>query len=220
MDSEESTASSPIYIAVIGDLVGSRELSERGAIQERLNETIVELNHSFSQRIASDLLITLGDEIQGLLETSASVSDIWWSYQRHMHSLAETRFSFGVGTLSTALRKEALGMDGPCFYAAREALTFGHKEHLNIAFGLHGRANLTKSLNRLGKLADKIIKQWSPAQWKTVLEFRKYGSQTEAAKALGVTKQTVYDSLKSSLGVECLEYWNGIDDLLHALFLE
>jgi hypothetical protein len=137
-----------------------------------------------------------------------------------MHKLTDTRFSFGLGTLSTALREEALGMDGPCFYAARDALTFGHKEHLNITFGVHGRHELTSALNRLSKLVDKTIKHWSPVQWETVLGLHQLGSQVKVAEARGVKKQSVHSSLQASSGLECLEYWRGIDQLFHSLVLE
>ena len=93
-------------------------------VQERLGEARDELNRAFASHLASALVITVGDEFQGLLHRPESVVDLLARYEEAM-DFFPTRFGLGWGPLSTRLKPEAIGMDGPCFHAAREALVIG-----------------------------------------------------------------------------------------------
>ncbi len=90
-------------------------------VQERLGEARDELNRAFASHLASAIVITVGDEFQGLLHRPESVVDLLARYEEAM-DFFPTRFGLGWGPLSTRLKPEAIGMDGPCFHAAREAL--------------------------------------------------------------------------------------------------
>src|SRR3989440_8538905 len=65
---KEALRSEPC-LALIGDMVGSRELlpSRRPKIQERFREFIQYLNKKYAKDILAKFVITLGDEFQGLL---------------------------------------------------------------------------------------------------------------------------------------------------------
>ena len=52
------------YIVLIGDLIGSRKIRNRGEIQERLRDVLAQLNERYSSMLASRLMLTLGDEFQ------------------------------------------------------------------------------------------------------------------------------------------------------------
>ena len=55
------------YIAVVGDVVASRQAPERGELQSRLQQALEQVNERFSGVVASRFVLTLGDEFQGLL---------------------------------------------------------------------------------------------------------------------------------------------------------
>ncbi|HFR3505195.1 TPA: SatD family protein [Streptococcus suis] len=46
------------YIAIIGDIVNSKQTSNRSSIQERLKQQLNRINHSFAQDFASPFTIT------------------------------------------------------------------------------------------------------------------------------------------------------------------
>lgn len=207
-------ASAQEYFAVIGDLVGSRQLSDRGAIQGALESTLRELNERFSEQLASRFVVTLGDEFQGLLRLDASLEAIWWSYMRSMRLMASTRFGFGRGALSTEVYEEALGMDGPCFYAAREAIGQAREAGRLFAFAVHGRSDLSAAFNRSAGLLNRMMADWTDVQWETVALFEQYRNQSVVAEMRQVSRQTVNESLVSSFGVECLEAFRGLLDLV------
>ncbi len=109
------------YCAIIGDIRRSRQLHRRGAVQKRFAGSIEKINREFRKEIASSFLITLGDEFQGLL---ISPAESYRLVRRFQELMGPVPFSFGVGvgTLSTPLEKQALGMDGEVFHRARAAL--------------------------------------------------------------------------------------------------
>ncbi|MFQ5944301.1 MAG: SatD family protein, partial [Anaerolineales bacterium] len=84
------------YIAVIGDVVGSRSAGDRSGLQERLGGGIRDVNTAFDNTIAADFVLTVGDEFQGLIG-SASALDLILSTLRTHAFPAELRFGVGLG---------------------------------------------------------------------------------------------------------------------------
>ncbi len=109
------------YCAIIGDIRHSRLLPRRGAVQKRFAGSIEKINREFRKEIASSFLITLGDEFQGLLISPAESYRLVRRFQELMEPVPFS-FGVGVGTLSTPLEEQALGMDGEVFHRARAAL--------------------------------------------------------------------------------------------------
>lgn len=109
------------YLAVIGDIVRSRASADRRGLQDRLAEALLRINSAHHEAIASDFVITLGDEFQGLMSQVETIAALMAELRAALHP-AELRFGLGVGGLDTELRSEAIGMDGPCFHRARQAI--------------------------------------------------------------------------------------------------
>jgi hypothetical protein len=109
------------YYAVIGDIIGSRNADDRAGLQRQLNAGLADVNRQHADQIASKYLLTIGDEFQGLLQSPENIDRILASLRVAVHP-AELRFGIGVGGLDTPLRKQAIGMDGPCFQRARAAI--------------------------------------------------------------------------------------------------
>jgi hypothetical protein len=116
-------------IVIIGDLINSRKLKNRLSAQERLKDSLSEVNKKYSDEIGSKFMITLGDEFQGLLLTGCNCLRILDEISFRMSPI-EIRFGLGVGELNTVLNKElCTGMDGPVFWKAREAIQVIHKKN-------------------------------------------------------------------------------------------
>ncbi|NLC06063.1 MAG: hypothetical protein GX778_06055 [Erysipelothrix sp.] len=60
--------SDTMLIAIIGDLIDSKQLDNRQQIQEQLQSALDSINIQFKDDIVSQLTLTLGDEFQGLLK--------------------------------------------------------------------------------------------------------------------------------------------------------
>lgn len=110
------------YLALIGDICDSRTVAERGDLQLTLQETLDELNKQHRQALASPLTITLGDEFQALLSDPAPVWQMVASIQSRLFPV-QFRFALGLGGIDTTINaRAALGMDGPAFHIARDAI--------------------------------------------------------------------------------------------------
>jgi len=109
------------YFAVIGDIIGSRNVDDRAGLQRQLNAGLADVNRQYADQIASQYLLTIGDEFQGLLRTPEDLDRILASLRVAVHPV-DLRFGIGVGGLVTPMREQAIGMDGPCFQRARAAI--------------------------------------------------------------------------------------------------
>lgn len=109
------------YLAIIGDVVGSREVEDRRNLQQRLRVAVDRANRLYTKTIAAGFVMTIGDEFQGLLKEPEGVDKILADIQASVHPI-ELRFGLGIGGLETPLEMVALGMDGPCFHRARAAI--------------------------------------------------------------------------------------------------
>ena len=110
------------FVALIGDIKGSRSLTQRREIQEQLEITLKEINEDFRDDIAAKFLITLGDEFQGLLFHGHSLLKIIEKIKISLYPVT-FRFGIGIGQITTDIYPEmALGADGPAFYHARSAI--------------------------------------------------------------------------------------------------
>lgn len=108
------------YLAVIGDVVGSRQAPDRGGLQQRLQGGLRDVNAAFGS-LAAEFVLTVGDEFQGLLAGAQELDKLLATLRTHAFP-AELRLGLGIGGLDTRLEKQALGMDGPCFHRARQAI--------------------------------------------------------------------------------------------------
>jgi len=116
-----------LYVGLIGDIVKSRELQNRKKIQLELEETLENINKKYSQYIVSQFLITLGDEFQGLLKPSAPIYKIICEIIEEVYPI-QIRIGLGYDKITTNFKNKALGMDGPAFYLARDAISIAHKK--------------------------------------------------------------------------------------------
>jgi len=107
------TADSRLFVVLIADIVGSRQLSDRAATQRDLLETIDGINRVAN--LAVPLAITSGDECQGLFEQWPAVVEVLAGLSDALFPQG-FYFGVGVGPLSTAMRPEIGSMDGPCFH--------------------------------------------------------------------------------------------------------
>jgi hypothetical protein len=144
-------------LAIIGDLVASRELPNREHTQNQLKKTFRRFKHKKAS--TSPWTITLGDEFQavytdanGLCENLIQILLAAWP--------ARIRFSAGIASLDTQINSsQALGMDGPAFHIARDGIDRLKKS--GSYFTTH--SDLfdieTKAVDNLGALLFRILYQ-------------------------------------------------------------
>jgi len=192
------------YLAIIGDLERSREVRDRAATQSRLEAALETVNRKLGKFLAAKFILTLGDEFQGLIKIPGDSLFVIDSIHRDMEGLP-IRYGLGWGGLSTKLKDEAIGMDGPCFHAAREAVLRAKSEDRRIVLKGFGEER-DLALNGVFGLMDGIRRRWKPAQEETVRLMSSEGMrQKDVAQLRGVSNSVVSETLKSALHKQMAE---------------
>lgn len=194
---------SPRYIAVIADMVRSRDLAppRRRLLQKQFSRLIDNLNRHHRKALASKFIITLGDEFQGILNSAVSIPDLIWHLEQDFPE-RELRVGIGFGTLDTPLQPYAINIDGPVLHLARAAIDYAKKTK-TLGGIFRGFAGLDDVLNGLSGLLWFQRSRWTPAQRNIAGLLRQGMSQTQVAKKLRINKQVVSRQVLAS---GCFQY--------------
>lgn len=187
------------FTAVIGDVVGSRRFrgAERATLQQRLEDLLGHLNRTYRPSIQSQFVLTEGDSFQALLKLPRHLPAIIWDIEDRLREI-EIRLGLGHGMIETELKPKAIGMDGPAFHAAREALEIARKERLlGGVFQGYGPFE-DRVLNAFAHLL-RHVRSGLTDQQRTIANLlrRERGrTQTSVARELGITRQAVNEHMK------------------------
>ena len=183
------------YIAIIGDVVGSRSAGDRSDLQDRLGGGLRDVNTAFVEHIAAEFVLTVGDEFQGLLSAAGSLDLILATLRMHAFP-AELRFGAGVGELETALRSQAIGMDGRCFHNAREAIERAAERRTPVEVQAADGSETSFEIYSL--LYGVIRSRWTTRQ-REVVDLSASGLEgREVAEYLSITPSAVSQHLKAA----------------------
>jgi len=200
------------FLAVIGDIRGSRQSDDRQALQQRLEAGLVATNQQYRSALAAEFVITLGDEFQGLLRVPGAAMEVVVTLEAALPEIPIC-YGMGWGTLTTSLRSQAVGMDGPCFHAARDTLEWGKraKQWVTVQdFGTGNDAILNSFLNLMGG----VRARWKRRQAETVALMRNARYQKDVAATRGVVESVVSDTLKAALYGPMVEAERALAQLL------
>lgn len=182
------------YIAVVGDVVGSRQVAERGELQSRLLLALGEVNDGHADVVASRFVITLGDEFQGLLLGAEGLQRILARLRAGAFP-EELRFGLGLGRLDTPLQPQALGMDGPSFHHARAAVE--RAERLNTPVEVEAGWPV-QAFAIYAALYGHLRRRWTPRQ-REVADLAMSGLEgVEIASRLSISPSAVSQHLRAA----------------------
>ena len=196
-----------IFCAIIGDIVHSRELPDRGEVQRQLEKALNEVNVKYKKHISARFMISQGDEFQGLLETSESITNILNDLQTAMHPI-HIRFGIGMGEVLTDIDEErSVRVDGPAYYLAREAVnvvrtteTKNGSAGTNVCVRVQNDELPLNTVNVLFSLMDTLRKGWTDRQSDIIRCYKQQQeNQVLCAKELGISQAAVNQHLKKSL---------------------
>lgn len=189
-------------IVLIADIVSSRQIKDRDRVQKKLKVTLQRINQT-SRSILSPLTITLGDEFQCVYSNADEIFRHIWQilYTSYPEKI---RFSFGIGKITTGInRSQAIGMDGPAFYEAREGLEW-LKQH-DYFFNITSSDDLEMvsfARNAL-YLISHNIEGWNRNRIR-IMNLLAEGTQVRSiVKMLGISEQAVYKNIGSG-GLEVI----------------
>lgn len=208
------------YLALIGDVVGSRGLEDRAGVQRRLRRLLEALSRELgapaegdlgggspadrdaARRVKRDgpplaapLAVTAGDEIQGLLLRPGAAVDVLVRLADGLHPV-RIAWGLGAGELETDLGGDVSLLDGPCFHRARSAVERATKDGAWArAVGL-GPA-VDRGVSALFRLMGAVRGGWTETQARYVRTVRGR-LQKEVAERFDVSPSVVSESLKAA----------------------
>lgn len=208
------------FVALIGDIRGSRELADRQEAQEAFTEVVESLNERLPpSSIASGFTVTTGDEFQVLLTDAGDAVDAAvWASDRF--EPARLRFGIGRGGLETEVNPDrAIGMDGPCFHRARQAIDAARTEGawLRVA---GWASELDRHVNAMVDLVQCAREDWTERQAQFARALEKEGTQKAVAARYDVSRSTVSESLSAGHVQEVRAAERSLASLLQATLAE
>jgi hypothetical protein len=186
---------SKAYIAIIGDIVGSRKLerSPRARLQLRFEKLLARLNRKYAGHLSSKLSITLGDEFQGILHAAEPIPALLWDiesgFAEDKHG-RRFRIGLGYGVLYTPIREYSAKMDGPALHNARAAIRDAGA-HSFSGEVFNGFGGLDPILNGLSHILWFQRSRWTAQQRKVIDRLRSGKSQSAVARQLKVSRQSI-----------------------------
>lgn len=187
------------HTILMADVVDSHDF-EGQALMEKFQELVKFINQIFSGSILSPLTITLGDEFQGVADSTASAMEMVFSMEEW---IIENQWEFKLryviteGKIDTKLNQEsAHEMLGEGLTRARKTLGKMKKESLRFSISLTDEL-LTSRLSKTLKLSQYFIDSWQPKDRTTVAGFLNGLDYKELAKKLGKDDSSVWRRRKS-----------------------
>lgn len=140
---------------------------------------------------------TVGDEIQGVLQSPAATVSVLTVLVR----LGHWRVGVGIGAVDTPLPASTREASGPAFVAAREAVTAAHSSPADLrvlhAVGAsdYGRAEMTRRAESALWLLTAVLRRRTPEGWE-IAEMTDEGLTGRAvAQRLGISASAVSQRL-------------------------
>ncbi len=190
-------AQQDMYVVLTGDLKASRKLGARAEIQEGLKGALLVVNERFAGAIAAKFMVVGGDGFQGMLYSTESLFDLYYSLFEHIGY----RFYIGIGTggISTNMSENVGEMDGEAFHRSSDALGKVKRKGGWVAFDSGRKIDgvITSSWN----LMADVIWNWSERQKEIILYYRKHvggrDAVRSASKNFGIGERSIYKTLRT-----------------------
>jgi len=183
------------YLVIIGDIVGSKEISNRKNMQKIFADVLQEPSKIYSKTIISPLTLTIGDEFQAVLSNAENLFQMMNLIEHRMRKIS-LRYGLGVGEIDTEINHQsAIGMDGPAFHFARQAVELARKEGKTYYFKCKNKS-VEERINVLLNWLDFYLKKWAD-QTKDILYYhQKKITQKEIANKMGMTQPAVSQNIR------------------------
>lgn len=194
MEMKPSAESSTV--AVIGDLVASRDATSRTAAQQALIAALGTATEIANHRQAPSP--TIGDEFQSTHDTVADALLTALVVRLALPVEMDARVGIGCGSIEVVGRSEyGLTQDGPAWWNARDAIGEVERRVTRQA-GLRTWVHEGGTVNAYVMARDHIVSGFDGRQRRLVLGLLQGRTQRELAASEGISASAVSQSLRRS----------------------
>ncbi|HSH35264.1 SatD family protein [Schnuerera sp.] len=193
-------------VAIIGDIIDSRNIEDRSQIQEKLKKILRDVNIKYKEYVISKWTITLGDEFQALIKPNLEIFKIL-DYISYKMDPIKIRFGMGLGEIYTNINYEkSIGADGPAYWNARDAIEIIHdnNNYGNSKISYKSKNKNDEIINNLLNYTDWMKENWTNTQREVLyalLENNIYNEnfkQKLLAKELGISESAMSKRVRTS----------------------
>ncbi len=179
-------------IIVIGDIVSSQVIKERGLIQKKIIDLFKKVNEN-NKSLISPYTITLGDEFQAVYKNADNIFKDIWFIKSNVHPI-KIRFSIGIGEITTPInKKQSIGMDGPAFYNARKGIN--RLKETPYFLLIEGIENNKKLIENILFLISHLSSNWKKTRYNILALLYENKNVIEISKKLKITDKAVYKNI-------------------------
>lgn len=164
MAKRSGSVPSGLHVVVTGDIVASRRVEDRAALQARLQKLLAGLNRRHSEVIEVPFAVSGGDEFQGVLAAGAPVFALADEVARELYPV-RVRLGVGIGSIATRLAARSQEMDGEAFAFSRSAVDDARANNVWLWFRSR-RAGFDATVNLIARLLWAIKRRWTPVYWR------------------------------------------------------
>ena len=193
------TKNKDIYPIFMGDVVSSTSY-EGEILSKELNELVTETNSAFKKNILSPLTITLGDEFQGVLKTTASGINLLFHMEE---AILEKELDFKLhyvlllGEIETEINsKIAYEMLGKGLTEARKLLSSKKRNRKRFKFKLRDKEQ-SDQLTKLFEVLDAIILNWKKEDYPLILDMISNDNNEEVGELHGKNRAQIWKRRKT-----------------------
>jgi hypothetical protein len=199
-------------IAVIGDLVGSKNIKDRHNVQQKLQSGLNLVNRA-NKTLTAPYRIILGDEFQAVYNKADRLffDLLHISLAIYPHQI---RFVIGIGEITAKLSEDSVvGMDGPAFYSARDSLSKLKKG--DSLFFISSEISENKLINQSLALISEEIKSWNENRLKVFVSLNSGWDVSRIAGELNISQRAVYKSIKDGAVVTISDTFKEINAIIN-----
>jgi hypothetical protein len=181
---------------VLGDVVGSRDVEDREALRESLEDACEQVTAVHEEAVVAPFAPLKGvDELAGVLSSPAPVYDVVDGFRETLHP-QELRLVVARGAIDVGLDAgDPAVMDGPAFHRADELLADIGDGAFRFAMDF-GDERLDRAVADEVNLLLFRKREWTDHQRRVVRLYRELGDQTAVAGELGVSQPAVSRTLE------------------------
>lgn len=207
-------------IVLIADIISSKKISDRNKIQKALQTELKKINRQ-SHSLISPMTITLGDEFQCVYSDADEIFRHIWGILLACYP-ERLRFSYGIGTISTDInRKQAIGMDGPAFYEAREGLSsLKRKDYFFNIRGMEHNSEVSNLIRNTLYFISFNIKNWKKNRVEIMNMLAREFPVKLISQNLNISEQAVYKNIKHGGLQPILDITKNITGIINKMIRE
>lgn len=201
------------YLTLIGDIKESKKLVDRNATQRRLQATCGDLNRrADSLQLVAPFTVTLGDEFQAVFTGAQHIWSCIFAVESSLYPV-RVRYGMGIGGIDTKInRSQSIGMDGPAFHLAREAITSlkGERGSYRVLGMKDSQHLVLHSLDLISHNRDS----WNKNRIDIFGYLLKGANVSRIAKSVGISEQAVYKNIRHGGLESVMGVFQGLSRLL------